>query len=102
MTTLPTNPDHPCYHDDTAARVMFEAIRWPYGPICPHCGKTETVSELGGESMGPGWFHCSECREKFTVRVGSVLERSAISPCTSGCSASGSMADQRSVSRRIN
>jgi transposase-like protein len=28
--------------------------------------------------MGPGWYWCSECREKFTVRVGTVLERSHI------------------------
>jgi len=31
-----------------------------------------------GKSMGPGWYWCSECREKFTVRVGTVLERSHI------------------------
>src|SRR5262245_10853060 len=34
--------------------------------------------QLGGNSMGPGWYHCSECREKFTVRVGTVMERSHI------------------------
>jgi transposase-like protein len=28
--------------------------------------------------MGPGWYHCSECREKFTVRVGTLYERSHI------------------------
>jgi transposase-like protein len=79
MTTLPFNLDHPCYHDDEQARVMFEAIRWPYGPTCPHCGKLDTVAEHGGKkSMGPGWFWCSECRQNFTVRVGSVLERSHI------------------------
>src|SRR5262245_29746851 len=38
----------------------------------------ETVTKLGGNSMGPGWYHCSECREKFTVRVGTVMERSHI------------------------
>jgi transposase-like protein len=36
------------------------------------------VAPLGGESMGPGWYWCGKCREKFTVRVGSVLERSHI------------------------
>jgi transposase-like protein len=77
MTTLPKNIDHPCYHDDDAARVTLEAIFWPYGPTCPTCRKTETVSEYG-KSMGKGWYWCSECRIKFTVRVGSVLERSHI------------------------
>jgi transposase-like protein len=57
---------------------MFEAIRWPQGATCPKCGKVDTVAPLGGESMGPGWYWCSPCRFKFTVRVGSVLERSHI------------------------
>jgi transposase-like protein len=78
MTTLPKNIDHPCYHDDNAARITLESIFWPYGPTCPACGKIDTVSVLGGKSMGPGWYWCAECRDKFTVRVGSVLERSHI------------------------
>jgi transposase-like protein len=76
--TLPTALSHPCYHDDDAARETFEAVRWPNGPYCPHCGAFDTVAPLGGESMGPGWYWCNKCREKFTVRVGSVLERSHI------------------------
>jgi transposase-like protein len=76
--TLPTALSHPCYHDDDAARVTFEAVRWPNGPYCPHCGSFDTVAPLGGKSMGPGWYWCNKCREKFTVRVGSVLERSHI------------------------
>ena len=28
--------------------------------------------------MGPGWYFCKDCREKFTVRVGSLYERSHI------------------------
>jgi transposase-like protein len=75
--SLPKNIDHPCYHDDNAARVTLEAIFWPNGPTCPKCRKLDTVSEYG-KSMGPGWYWCNECREKFTVRVGSVLERSHI------------------------
>jgi transposase-like protein len=76
--SLPTELSHPCYHDDEAARITFESIRWPGGPYCPHCGAIDTVAPLGGESMGPGWYWCNKCREKFTVRVGSVLERSHI------------------------
>ena len=76
--TLPTALSHPCYHDDEAARLVFEAIQWPNGPTCPHCGLIETVAPLGGKSMGPGWYWCAQCREKFTVRVGSVMERSHI------------------------
>jgi transposase-like protein len=79
MTTLPKNIDHPCYHDDNAARIMLEAIFWPNGPVCPRCHRIDTVIEHGGKkSMGPGWYWCRECRENFTVRVGSVLGRSHI------------------------
>jgi transposase-like protein len=78
MTTLPADLAHPCYHDDDAARAMFESIRWPDGPFCPFCGAFDTVAPFGGKSMGPGWYWCSACRDKFTVRVGTVLERSHI------------------------
>ena len=26
--------------------------------------------------MGPGWYYCSSCKDKFTVRMGTVYERS--------------------------
>jgi transposase-like protein len=78
MTTLPADLSHPCYHDDDAARIMFEAIRWPQGPFCPFCGALDHVSPFGGKSMGPGWYWCSVCRDKFTVRVATVLHRSHI------------------------
>ncbi|WP_420405427.1 IS1595 family transposase [Nisaea sp.] len=66
------------YHDEDAAREHLEQIRWPNGAICPDCNRTETVSALGGKSMGPGWYHCNACRKKFTVRVGTIYERSKI------------------------
>ena len=44
----------------------------------PFCGLLDGIKPLGGESMGPGWFYCTACQDKFTVRVGSVLERSHI------------------------
>ncbi len=69
---------NPIFTDLDAARKHFEAIRWPNGAHCPFCGKTETVKELGGKSMGPGWYHCKECRKKFTAAVGTIYERSHI------------------------
>jgi transposase-like protein len=68
----------PAYHDEDAARSYLEGVRWPDGPYCPFCGAFDTVKPLGGESMGPGWYYCSACQDKFTVRVGSVFERSHI------------------------
>lgn len=69
---------NPAFTDEDEARKFLEASRWPDGPVCPFCGQMETVGKLGGKSMGPGWYHCSECREKFTVRVGTLYERSHI------------------------
>ena len=67
------------FTNETKARAFLEASRWPDGPVCPHCGKTETVSALPPKgSMGEGWYHCRECREKFTVRVGTLYERSHV------------------------
>src|SRR4051812_8614617 len=74
--TLPASLAHPCNHDDDAARETFEAIRWPNGSYCPHCGSFDIVAPLGGKSMGLVLVH--KCREKFTARVGSVMERSHI------------------------
>lgn len=66
------------YNDEDAAREHLESIRWPNGPVCPFCGEHERVGALGGKSMGPGWFNCTSCRQKFTVRVGTIYERSKI------------------------
>jgi transposase-like protein len=69
---------NPAFTDEDKARKFLEASRWPDGPVCPHCGQLDTVKPLGGKSMGPGWYFCSDCREKFTVRVGTLYERSHI------------------------
>ena len=69
---------NPIFTDRDAAREHFEAIRWPDGPYCPYCGQTDTVKPLGGKSMGPGWYHCKDCRKKFTAQVGTIYERSHI------------------------
>ena len=73
-----TDLTNPIYTDETAARAHLEAIRWPEGPVCPYCGVTDESKALGGQSMGDGWFHCAACRKKYTVRVGTVYERSHV------------------------
>jgi transposase-like protein len=67
---------NPAFTDEDKAREFLEASRWPEGPVCPFCG--QDVPKLGGKSMGPGWYWCADCREKFTVRVGTLYERSHI------------------------
>jgi transposase-like protein len=76
MTAL-TNP---IFTDANKAREHLESLRWPNGPICPHCGNAdpERIKPLKGDAYRAGLFHCSECREQFTVTVGTVFERSKI------------------------
>jgi transposase-like protein len=69
---------NPIFTDIEAAREHFEAIRWPQGCYCPYCGSFDRVAPLGGKSMGPGWYHCKDCRKKFTAAVGTIYERSHI------------------------
>jgi len=70
----------PIFHDEDAARAHLEAIRWPDGPYCPHCGNSDParIRKLAGKSTRPGLHQCNECREHFTVTVGTVMERSKI------------------------
>ena len=69
----------PRFHDPAAARVYLESIRWPNGPVCPHCGCYERISKIQGTSHRPGLYECLECRDQFTVTVGTVFERSKVS-----------------------
>ena len=72
--------DDPIFTDETAAREALEAIRWPSGPACVHCGATEHVSHVGSakQTHRPGLFYCKDCKGQFTVTVGTVFERSKI------------------------
>ena len=73
-----TNLSKPMFHNDDAARKYLEGLRWPDGPVCPYCGQMETARPMRGKSMGKGWYYCPDCERKFTVRVGTVYERSHI------------------------
>ena len=66
------------FTDEQAARTHLEAIRWPNGPVCPHCGGTERNSRIEGKSARPGLLFCGDCRGQFTVTVGTVFEDSKI------------------------
>ena len=70
----------PIFHDEDAAREHFESIRWANGVYCPHCGNAneDEITKLNGQSHRKGLHVCNECREHFTVTVGSVMERSHI------------------------
>lgn len=75
-----TDLTNPIFHDDDAARRHLEAVRWPNGPVCPHCGNADgdTITALSGKSHRAGLYQCNGCRDHFTVTVGGVMERSHI------------------------
>lgn len=67
------------FHDDQKAREYLEAIRWPNGPVCPHCGSAEKGHyALQGKAHRPGLYKCKDCAQQFSVTVGTVFERSKI------------------------
>lgn len=71
------------FHDEAAAFAALEAILWPHGPTCPHCGvigragKLEGVKDKKG-NIRLGLWKCyeKECRKQFTVRKNTVFESS--------------------------
>ena len=71
--------NEPRYTDPDAAREYLESVRWPRGPVCPHCGAVDRISKLNGQAHRPGVYDCCHCRDQFTVTVGTVFESSKIS-----------------------
>ena len=63
------------------AREYIESIRWPDGPICPHCGcieKCYALKENPEKKIRAGLYQCGECNGQFTVTVGTIFEKSKI------------------------
>src|SRR5436853_6959149 len=66
------------FHDEQAAYDFVESRIWPSGPVCVHCGGTERVRKLAGNSTRIGVYKCYDCRKPFTVKVGTIFEASHI------------------------
>jgi transposase-like protein len=67
----------PHFHNEEAAFAHVEALLWPQGPVCPHCGATkEHIGRLQGKTSRIGLRKCYACRGTFTVRVGTIFEDS--------------------------
>ncbi|MEQ9642602.1 MAG: IS1595 family transposase [Alphaproteobacteria bacterium] len=73
---------NPIFHDDNLAREWLENHLWPDGAVCPHCGVLDVtkVKSKKGSKTRPGLYQCNakECRQQFTVTVGTVYERSKL------------------------
>lgn len=66
----------PHFNDENKAREFLEALRWPGGPVCPHCG----IVNRAYKTKKTGVWRCAEpkCRKDFSVTIGTVYERSRI------------------------
>lgn len=61
------------FPDAESARTYMERRRWPSGAICPACKSGERITARKG-----GFYRCNACKEDFTVRTGTIFERSHI------------------------
>src|SRR5438477_6807641 len=72
------------FSDEDKAREFLEKLRWPDGPICPHCGELDNAYRLTpkpskkGKHVRKGVWKCGGCREQFTVTVGTIFADSHI------------------------
>jgi transposase-like protein len=75
--------------DEVSAYKFLEGLRWPTGPICPHCGHdkayfltpkdgTGRKTRTGSQSVRRVW-KCADCRRQFSVLTGTVMHGTKIS-----------------------
>jgi transposase-like protein len=82
----------PQFQSEEAAREHLEKQRWADGVVCPHCGVIGNAGKLEKNIAGnrdgklvdfstharKGTWKCYDCREQFTVTVGTIFEKSKI------------------------
>lgn len=62
------------FPDERAARLYIEECRWHGSPVCPYCGNIERIQTRKAE----GYYRCLSCKGDFTVRTGTIYERSHV------------------------
>src|SRR5918999_6291235 len=65
------------FQDPLVAGEYLESIRWPNGPVCPHCGESER-RPYALKSKTRRLWKCAACRKQYTVTVGTIFESSHI------------------------
>jgi len=61
------------FPDEQAAMDYLASILWPDGPVCPYCQRKRIK-----EKTIKNYFRCNDCLKTFTIRVGTIFERSHI------------------------
>lgn len=81
LTKAPASHTQKAHSDEESARTFLEGIRWPTGPVCPHCGCVDRQSRLEAnpaKKIRAGLLFCGHCRSQYTVTVGTVFADSKI------------------------
>ena len=58
------------------ARTYLEAQRWNGKTVCPMCGSGDKITARKGKRLG--YYRCRICQVEFTVRTGTIFERSHV------------------------
>lgn len=76
------------FSDEAEAWKLVERIRWPNGPVCPHCGVVDEAYYLApkggqrttrtGKVSYRRLWKCAACRKQFSVLVGTIFEDSRV------------------------
>ena len=61
------------FPDDATAETFFADERWPNGATCPRCGSVSVQSGAAHKTMP---YRCRDCRKRFSVKTGTVMEGS--------------------------
>lgn len=61
------------FPDQETARLYLESRLWPTGVSCPTCAGQERITTRKG-----GYYRCNQCKLDFTVRTGTIFERSHV------------------------
>ena len=63
------------FPDDAAAERWFIGQRWPDGIACHYCGSVRVPTGCAHKTMP---FRCRDCRKRFSVRTGTVMQSSKL------------------------
>lgn len=61
------------FPDAESGRKYLESRLWPTGAKCATCKTSERVT-----SRKHGYYRCNACKQDFTVRTGTIFERSHV------------------------
>jgi len=61
------------FPDEETARIYLESRLWPKGVTCPTCAGHDRITPRKA-----GFHRCNKCQLDFTIRTGTIFERSHI------------------------